>query len=318
MPGPPVPQEGPFSKIQIKGCQQIPLFSNMIIPFEVTLQRFLEIPLQHLALHREKNLVLEPSSTEKKADMPVEQGIIIPKKTKQDPSVGPESLMILIPSEVHYLVARTSAQKVPISDISMSRIFLIKQAHSHPVSLCGPFLGAPQAVMAMEKLVVLGAKRIWMLGWCGSLNPDLRIGDLVLPTWAVSEEGTSQHYPISQSPPRPSKELNRSLERALEKRGIIPFKGPVWTTDAPYRETETKVKIHQDRGIVAVDMELSALMTVALFRSVQFAAALIVSDELFDYVWRPGFGDPVLEQRTRVASQVLLELTMDAESRSKV
>jgi hypothetical protein len=56
-------------------------------------------------------------------------------------------------------------------------------------------------------------------------------------------------------------------------------------------------------------MEMSALMTVALFRAVSVAALLVVSDELFDLKWKPGFSDPVLGKRARAAAEILLKVT---------
>ena len=69
-----------------------------------------------------------------------------------------------------------------------------------PITLAAPALGAPYAVMVMEKLMVLGARMVLALGWCGSLQSGLSIGDLVLPSTTVSTEGTSRHYPLNGAP----------------------------------------------------------------------------------------------------------------------
>jgi len=243
--------------------------------------------------------------------MQEDQSIIIPKKNRTDPPIGPDSLMILLPSELRYLVNVTNAREVSLNDAAISRMYLVKQDGLEPLSLCGPFLGAPQAVMALEKLIALGAKRVWMLGWCGSLSPSARVGDLVLPTSAFPDEGTSRHYPIGYDPPTTDERLSQALQLALEQRGARAARGPVWTTDAPYRETKAKAEKFQSVGALAVDMELSALATVAIYRSINFAALLVVSDELFDYVWRPGFKDPRLKEQTRLASEVLLDVAMN-------
>jgi hypothetical protein len=55
-------------------------------------------------------------------------------------------------------------------------------------------------------------------------------------------------------------------------------------------------------------MEISALMTVAHYRSVAMAALLVVSDELFDLKWRPGFSNPLLRKTSRSAAEILLSL----------
>ena len=237
-----------------------------------------------------------------------DRGIICPVKGKRDPTVGPDALMVMIPSELKYLVRLAEAEEVPFNDMDFYHLYRAKDGTGPLLSISGPFLGAPHAVMAMEKLIVLGAKRIWVLGWCGSLQHELPVGHLLIPTGAVSEEGTSRHYPIGERACQSDPGLNHMLERALKDRGLSFSKGEVWTTDAPYRETLEKVRSYQARGILAVEMEFSALMTVALYRSAAMTGLLVVSDELFDLRWRPGFSNPLLKKASRAAGEVLLRL----------
>ena len=65
---------------------------------------------------------------------------------------------------------------------------------------------------------------------------------------------------------------------------------------------------YQRRGILAVEMEMSALMTLAIYRAVSMTGLLVVSDELFDLKWRPGFSDPSLTEASRTAGEVILGL----------
>ncbi|MCP4623085.1 MAG: nucleoside phosphorylase, partial [bacterium] len=60
-------------------------------------------------------------------------------------------------------------------------------------------------------------------------------------------------------------------------------------TDAIYRETQREVAVHQQNGILAVEMEFSALASAARFRGVDLTGLLVVSDELSSLSWRPGF-----------------------------
>lgn len=163
--------------------------------------------------------------------------------------------------------------------------------------LAGPAVGAPMAVLCLEKLIALGARRIVLYGWCGSLAQSLRIGDLFMPTDALSEEGTSAHY---QPTPLPIVDtLHRDLLKALIGLGHAPRQGMIWTTDAVYRETREKVASLGARGILAVDMEYAALRTVAAFRGVSLAAVLLVSDELSGAAWRSGYGQPAFRRQSR-------------------
>lgn len=84
--------------------------------------------------------------------------------------------------------------------------------------------------------------------------------------------------------------------------------GRVWTTDAPYRETLSKVTSYQHQGVLAVEMEMSALMTVAAYRGVKLAGLLVVSDELFNLTWHAGFKNPVFKTKRELAAQTLLGL----------
>ena len=117
------------------------------------------------------------------------EGLIQPRKRKFDPGVGPDAVMLLIRTDLDYLLSTVPSGETTRYDMGFFQLYRIMHENHGPLFLSGPFLGAPYAVMGMEKLIALGANRIWVLGWCGSLQPHLRIGDLVVPVSALSEEG---------------------------------------------------------------------------------------------------------------------------------
>lgn len=259
-------------------------------------------------------------------DQSLQEGIIRPHRGQGEPVIPADVLMVMPPFELRHLAGRISAEPVAFADSDLYRLYLPKERFRDTCALSGPFLGAPHAVMAIEKLIALGARRIWAFGWCGSLSPNARIGDLLIPARAYPEEGTSSHYPVVGEELVPDTELVERLEKGLEGAGFGYRKGAVWTTDAPYRETPEKIRYFQERGALAVEMEMSALMAVSLFRGVRMCALLVVSDELFEYRWRPGFRDPLLKKRSRAAAETLLDLVIGtgeergrrpSESRSK-
>lgn len=172
--------------------------------------------------------------------------------------------------------------------------------------MVGPAVGAPQAVMVAEKLIALGVREVLAVGWCGSLQRSTAIGDVVIPVDAVCEEGTSAHYPVGHRAPGPSPELAAPLREALRDGGFKTHEGTVWTTDAPYRETASKVVEYQRKGILAVDMETSALFTLAAYRGVRVAVLLVVSDDLSTLKWTHGFGTSAFKEcRAKLAPLVL-------------
>jgi purine-nucleoside phosphorylase len=175
------------------------------------------------------------------------------------------------------------------------------------VTLAGPILGAPQAVLVMEKLIALGSRVIIVFGWCGSMQPDVKIGDWLLPNYARSEEGTSVHYPMKSEKFSPDADLLARLQGHFQQTGVPVRLGPIWTTDALLRETVHKIRAYGKDGLLAVEMELSALFHVAAYRKVRLVGLLVVSDELFTLKWQPGFGSTSFKRSCNQACQTILD-----------
>lgn len=179
------------------------------------------------------------------------------------------------------------------------------------VGLAGPAMGAPAAALLLERLIALGARAVAAVGSCGSLQPRAPIGSVILPTGSLVEEGTSPHYLAPWVSTTPDPGLLARTRGALERAGVEPLEGRVWTTDAPFRETVEKVVTYQREGVLAVDMEASAMMTVSSFRRVPLVSVLVVSDEIGTLRWRRGFHDASYRDRlvlaARTAASVLAE-----------
>jgi uridine phosphorylase len=230
--------------------------------------------------------------------------IINPQRNANEPQLPESGIMLINPAEAALGMRIAGQKKGQRLFLYNSNLFIINQ-EADPFFLAGPAVGAPMAVLTLEKLIALGAKNIFVLGWCGSLRRELRIGDILLPTWGLSEEGTSAHYPVSFRP-QSALELRNRFNDIFHKAYQI-SQGPIWTTDAPYRETRDKVTQYAGQGIMAVDMEFSALLTVAAFRKVKLAGAMLVSDELYQPVWQPGFKSKSFRKQSRNFLQLLLE-----------
>jgi len=175
------------------------------------------------------------------------------------------------------------------------------------ISLARSPIGAPAATITMEEMAALGCRTFLSFGACGSLLPDLRIGDVVLPTFAFSDEGTSRHYGKT-SQLRPDAGLVRAIAVAAEKRAIPIRSGGTWTTDAVYRESRTRARDLVRHGVVAVEMEAAALWAVSRHRHLRTASLLVVSDELGGKEWNAGFDDPRFLEGKRRARRLLMDV----------
>lgn len=167
--------------------------------------------------------------------------------------------------------------------------------------------GAPAATMVLEGLIAAGARRLLVLGAAGSLQERAPAGSLVVPDAAIREEGTSFHYVPPGVAARPDPELLHRIADGCRARGVEPVVGENWTTDAIFREFKKKVLHYRARDVISVEMEASALFSVAAFRGVQIAFLLVISDELF-HTWTPAFAHDVYRDRLKLAQDVLLDV----------
>jgi uridine phosphorylase len=183
---------------------------------------------------------------------------------------------------------------------------LTGEVGGHGVSLTLLPIGAAGTVAVLENLIACGARVIIGLGFAGSLQPTLPVGTLILPTSCVSEEGTSPHYVGDAAKIAPAPGLAANLTAAADALGVGVAAGPLWTTDAPYRELVSKIEAYGEQGVLGVDMETSAMYALGQFRGVQVANLLAVSDELWGE-WRPAFGTDELREAAVVAQDVVVQ-----------
>jgi purine-nucleoside phosphorylase len=157
-------------------------------------------------------------------------------------------------------------------------------------------IGAPLAVLSLERLIVSGAEEIILLGFCGTLNPDFQIGHAALITQAYSEEGTSPHYIHNKRVFKSEETSQKNTESFLNQRGLPFHKGSIVSTDAPYRETFTWLEKKRNKGIDFVDMETSAVFALAEYYNISASALMLVSDKLTHKTHRFKFHSSKLEK----------------------
>jgi purine-nucleoside phosphorylase len=217
--------------------------------------------------------------------------IVKPVKSKNAPAIGPVAVMAATEMDLFFLCDLFKYNRDNYRRLFISRLYA-PQSSSVGACLTGPGIGAPYAAMMLETLIAWGARRIIFLGWCGAVSKQAKIGDIILPTSALVDEGTSRNYAVPDNgQSKPASVLVSLIEQVLENNRVDFHSGKIWTTDAVYRETRAKVENYQAQGVMAVEMEVSALFSVAQFRQVELGAMLVVSDELSSLKWRPGFRD---------------------------
>ncbi|MBA3017696.1 MAG: nucleoside phosphorylase [Proteobacteria bacterium] len=241
-------------------------------------------------------------------EMPYDNSIIKPLKRKNSPRLGPVAVLMADDKDLRFFCKLLNISEDNFTRLLMSKVY-VEDSGKQGLSVAGPFIGAPYAVMLLETLIAWGARKVIFLGMCGAISPEIKIGDIVVPTDSIIDEGTSKHYNADESlRSKPSFLIVESIKHIFNKNEIEFHDGLVWTTDAVYRETREKLEYYQAKDALAVDMELSALFTVGRFRNIEIGSILVVSDELATYEWHPGFRKKQFIKTRKIVAEVIKSL----------
>ena len=125
--------------------------------------------------------------------------------------------------------------------------------------IVGNAVGASFAVLVAEEMFTCGCELLISMTSAGQIISKGRPPYFVLIEKALRDEGTSYHYLPPSAFSTINSKLMVCLTNAFAKSQHPVFFGATWTTDAPFRETETAIAYAQSDGILGVEMEASAL-----------------------------------------------------------
>jgi len=134
-------------------------------------------------------------------------------------------------------------------------------------------------------VIAFGSRKFIACGGCGVLEKDIAVGNLIIVSSAVRDEGLSYHYLPPGREVSAQQDVVASVAKTLIECGL-PFKvGKTWTTDAVYRETAKKIAARRAEGCLVVEMEAGSLIAVAEFRRVIYGQVLYGGDDLSGSEW---------------------------------
>jgi uridine phosphorylase len=169
-----------------------------------------------------------------------------------------------------------------------------------PLAAASTGIGAPGAAIVMEELVKVGARAFLRIGNSGGLAPDLALGDLVVTTGAVRDDGTSRSYVGPEYPAVADHELVGALLAAARARGAPCRAGITWSLDAFYVRNAVlrpdgslssmsagsywgpghaeRIDEMRRAGVLNCEMEAGAILTLASLFGVRAGCICVVSD----------------------------------------
>lgn len=145
-----------------------------------------------------------------------------------------------------------------------------------PISVTSTGIGSPGAAIAVEELARVGADTLIRVGSCGAIQPETDVGDLIITTGAVRQEGTSSEYIRDEYPAVADHAVVAALAAAAEELGYDYHLGLTASTDSFYagqsregfggfraRGSEELIEELKAANVLNFEMEASAILTLA-------------------------------------------------------
>jgi uridine phosphorylase len=148
-----------------------------------------------------------------------------------------------------------------------------------------PRIGAAMGAAMLDRTIARGARKFIACGGAGVLDSKIAVGDIIVPSSAIRDEGASYHYLPPSREVAPHPRALAAIEKTLKRNGLDYIVGKTWTTDGLFRETRARMTARKREGCLTVEMEAAAFFAVAQFRRVQFGQLLYGGDDLGGDAW---------------------------------
>lgn len=151
-----------------------------------------------------------------------------------------------------------------------------------PVSVQGTGMGVPSISIYTHELITdYNVKNLIRVGSCGSIQKEIGMRDIILAMTASTDSainklrfGGRDYAPVASF-----NLLKRAYDAAAERKLDVKV-GSVLTTDLFYHDDPDYWKLWADFGVLAIEMETTALYTTAARFDAQALTILTVSDNI--------------------------------------
>jgi uridine phosphorylase len=198
-----------------------------------------------------------------------------------------------------------------------------------PIACASTGIGAASSEICLHELRAAGVHTCVRVGTTGSIQPDLDLGDLVIPYACVRRDGTSDAYIGPEYPAAAHPHALMALMQACENLGYRYRLGIGYTTssfyigqgrpiggDGGYDPSFTKDLIPdlQQAGVTNIEMETSGQFVVGALHGMRMGAVLAVVANRITNEWGDKGGE---EKACRAAAEAIRVLSdWDKEGRA--
>jgi uridine phosphorylase len=204
--------------------------------------------------------------------------------TKQLPNlkINPEEL----PERVIVCGDQSRARKIASLLTESSQLAENREYHSYKgkwegieLAVVSHGVGAPGAAVCFEELIMGGAEYLIRVGTAGSYQKEITPGSLVISTASVSCDGLTKQIVPPGFPAVSDRSIIEALSQAASHyEGEIQVnEGITLTLDAFYSGViQFPHQLYKKAGVMAVEMENSALYVIAALKGVKSGAILAI------------------------------------------
>lgn len=151
-----------------------------------------------------------------------------------------------------------------------------------PITVASSGMGGPSMSIAVEELAQVGGKVFIRTGSCASIQEDIPVGDLVVATAAVRDEGTSDFYAPKSYPAVADVSVVQALCDALRSAETPFHLGLIRSSDSFYEGERDAAIINtwRPRHVLAFEMEAASLFVISSVRGLRSGCIVYTGSSL--------------------------------------
>jgi uridine phosphorylase len=146
-----------------------------------------------------------------------------------------------------------------------------------PIVVASHGVGAPGALCLFQELMDAGVDTVIRLGTAGALLRGIGDGDLIIAESCVRDDGVTHQLVPATYPAAATPEVVIALAAAAQRRAAPHHRGVVWSRAAVRSGIiDLNQAGYGTLGVLAIEMELSALLVLASTRGVRAGGSLVI------------------------------------------
>lgn len=150
------------------------------------------------------------------------------------------------------------------------------------ISVQGTGMGVPSISIYVHELINdYGVKNLMRVGSCGAIQKHIKVRDLILAMSSSTDSGANRfRFDGVDYAPTANFELLKTAYDEIVKRDLPVHVGNIFTSDTFYNDRKDLMQKYLEYNILAVEMETTALYTLAAKFGCRALTILTVSDHI--------------------------------------